>query len=69
MVDVKPCPAGTRIRQVQGVVNVRDLGTVLVEVDGANGKHIVKLRETLIVPNINVNLFSLQQGWVHSCVR
>ena len=59
MVDVKPCPAGTRIRQVQGVINVKDWGTVLLEVDGANGKHIVKLREMLIVPNINVNLFSL----------
>ena len=61
MIDVKPCPPGTRIRQVQGVVNVQEWGTVLLEVDGANGKHIVKLCETLIVPSINVNLFSLQR--------
>ena len=61
MVDVKPCPAGTKIRQVQGVVNVEEWGTVLLEVDGANGKHIMRLSETLIVPNINVNLFSLQR--------
>ena len=61
MVDVKPCPAGTKIRQVQGVVNVKEWGTVLLEVEGASDKHIIKLCETLIVPSINVNLFSLQR--------
>ena len=61
MIDVKLCPARTKIRQVQGVVNVQEWGTVLLEVDGANGKHIIKLCETMIVPTINVNLFSLQQ--------
>ena len=61
MIDVGPCPPGTRIRQVQGVVDVAEWGTVLIEVDGADGKHIMKLSETLIVPSINVNLFSLQR--------
>ena len=60
MIDVKPCPLGTKIRQVQGVVNVKEWGTVLLEVDGAHGKHVMKLSETLIVPSISVNLFSLQ---------
>ena len=61
MVNVEPCPPGTRIRQVQGFVNVEEWGTVLVEVDREHGKHIMHLHETLIVPDINVNLFSLQQ--------
>ena len=33
----------------------------MVEVDGADDKRIMKVHETLIVPNINVDLFSLQQ--------
>ena len=37
MIDVKPCPQETKIRQVQGVVNVEEWGTVLLEVDGAYG--------------------------------
>ena len=61
MIEVRKCPPGTKIRQVQGVVKVVEWGTVLLEVDGADGKHIMKLQETLIVPNINVNLFSLQR--------
>ena len=65
MIDVKPCPAGTRIRQVQGVVDVAEWGTVLLEVDGEHGKHVMKLSETLIVPDINVNLFSLQRVIKH----
>ena len=61
MVDVEPCPPGTRIRQVQGFVNVEKWGSVLLEVDGERGKHIMQLCETLIVLDINVNLFSLQR--------
>ena len=61
MVNVEPCPSGTRIRQVQGFVDVQEWGTVLLEVDGEDGKHIMQLRETLIVPDINVNLFTLQR--------
>ena len=61
MVDDRPCPAGTRIRQVKGVVDVAEWGTVLIEVDGEHGKHTMRLSETLIVPDINVNLFSLQR--------
>ena len=61
MVNVEPCPPGTRIRQVQGFVDVQEWGTLLLEVDGEDGKHIMQLRETLIVPDINVNLFSLQR--------
>ena len=34
---------------------------MLLEVDGAYGKHVMKLSETLIVPSINVNFFSLQR--------
>ena len=33
-------------------------GTVLLEVDGEHGKHVLQLRENLIVPDINVYLFS-----------
>ena len=61
MVNIEPCPPGTRIRQVQGFVDVLEWGTVLLEVDGEHGKHVMHLRETLIVPDINVNLFSLQR--------
>ena len=39
MVNVGPCPPGTRIRQVQGFVNVEEWGTVLLEVDGEHGEH------------------------------
>ena len=34
---------------------------MLLEVDGANGKRIMKLHEIVIVPNNNVNMFSLQR--------
>ena len=50
MVNIEPCPPGTRIRQVQGFVDVKEWGTVLLEVDGEHGKHVMQLRETLIVP-------------------
>ena len=61
MVNVTKCPPGTKIRQVQGVVEVKEWGTVLLQVDGADGKRTIKLEETLIVPDIKVNLFSLQR--------
>ena len=34
---------------------------MLLEVDGQNGKRVIRLDETLIVPNISVNLFSIQR--------
>ena len=61
MVNIEPWPPGTRIRQVQGFVEVHEWGTVLLEVDGELGKHVMQLRGTLIVPNISVNMFSLQR--------
>ena len=61
MINVTKCPPGTKIRQVQGSVVVEEWGTVLLEVDGPGGKHVIKLEETLIVPEITVNLFSLQR--------
>ena len=61
MIEVENCPPGTRIRQVQGVVDVKEWGTVLLDVDGVQGKRLMRLREVLIVPNIKVNLFSLQR--------
>ena len=36
-------------------------GTVLLQVDGQDGKNVIKRDETLIVPGIPVNLFSLQR--------
>ena len=60
MVNVEPYPPGTRIRRVQGFVDVKEWGTILLEVDGEDGKHIMQLRETF-VPDINVNLFSLRR--------
>ena len=53
------CPPRTKIRQVQGVVEVRKWGTLLLEVDNTDGKRKMKLQETLIVPNNKVDLFSL----------
>ena len=32
-----------------------------MEVDGHEGKHFIRLDETLIVPTLTVNLFSLQR--------
>lgn len=61
MVDVEDCPPGTKIRQVQGTVDVRQWGTVLLQVDAAEGKKIIRLTECLIVPQISVNLFSMQR--------
>ena len=34
---------------------------MLLEVDGVQGKRLMRLREVLIVPNIKVNMFSLQR--------
>ena len=34
---------------------------MLLQVDGADGKKTIRLDETLIVPGITVNLFSLQR--------
>ena len=59
MIDVTKCPPDTRIQQVQGVVAVHEWGTVLLRVDGADGKRIIQLKQTLIVPNVRVNLFSI----------
>ena len=59
MIDVENCPPGTKIRQVEGVVDVKKWGTILLEVDGANGKRIMRLHENLIISSIKVNVFSL----------
>ena len=61
MIDVTKCPAGMRIQQVQGIVDVKEWGTVLLRVDGADGKRIIQLKQTLIIPDIKVNLFSIQR--------
>ena len=59
MFDIHDCPDGMKINRVKGVVEVRQWGSVLSKVDGERGKHVIKLSETLIVPEIKVNLFSL----------
>ena len=61
MVNVSKSPPGTTLRQVQGTVNVKEWGTVLLEVDSHEGNRVIKLERTLIVPRITVNLFSLQR--------
>lgn len=53
------CSKKTRIRKIWDFVKVKEWETMLVEVDGADGKRVVKLRETLIVPDMNGNIFSL----------
>ena len=58
MINVTKCPLGTTIRQVQGTVDVEEWGSVLLQVDGSEGKRLIRLDETLIVPG---NLFSLQR--------
>ena len=40
---------------------MKQWGTILIEVDGDSGKRVIKLSQTLIVPGIRVNLFSLQR--------
>ena len=61
MITVTKCPPGTTIRQVQGTVDVEEWGSVLLQVDGEDGKKTIRLDETLIVPSITINLFSLQR--------
>ena len=61
MFNVNKCPPGTTLRQVQGTINVKEWGIVLLEVDSHEGKRVIKLERTLIVPGMNVNLFSLQR--------
>ena len=58
MIKVTKCPPDTKIRQVQGTVDVEEWGSVLLQVDGSEGKRVIRLDETLIVPSIIVNLFS-----------
>ena len=62
------CPPGTKIPQVQVVVEVREWGKMLSEIDNADGKRILKLHETLIVPNNNVDLFSLHRRVHEVCI-
>ena len=61
MINVSKCPPGMTIRQVQGTVAVEEWGSVLLQVDGRDGKTTIRLDETLIVLGITVNLFSLQR--------
>ena len=61
MINVRKCPPGTKIRQVQGTIAVEQWGSVLLQVDGADGKKTIRLDETLIIPGISVNLVSLQR--------
>ena len=57
MIEVTKCPPGTKIRQVHG----QEWGTVLLQVDGEEGKRVIRLEQTLIIPNISVNIFFLQR--------
>ena len=65
MINVCNCPPGTTIRQVQGTIPVEQWGSVLLQVDGANGKNTIRLDETLNVPCISVNLFFIAEGARH----
>ena len=73
MINVCKCPPGTKIRQVRGTVEVEKWGSVLLQVDGADGKHTIRLDETLIIPGISVNFFSLQRvlkmGYLPECTE
>ena len=42
MIDVMKCPPGTTIRQVQGTVDVKEWGSVLLQVDGQDGKKLIR---------------------------
>ena len=57
--DIQDYPKGMKINFVQGVVKVKQWESILLEVDGDSGKRIIKLSQTLIVPSIRVNIFSL----------
>ena len=61
MFDIQDCPVGMQINQVQGIIKVQQWGSVLLEVNGHSGKSVVKLSQTLVVPGIRVNLFSLER--------
>ena len=61
MIDVTKCPPGTKIKKFQESVDVKEWGTLLLQVDGEKEKRVMKLEHTLIVPNISVNIFFLQQ--------
>ena len=61
MIRVTKCPPRTKIRQVHGLVNVQEWGNVQLQVDGEEGKLVIRLEQILIIPNISVNLFSLQR--------
>ena len=61
MFDIQNCPEGMKIHQVEGILKVQQWGSILLEVDGHSGKRVIKLSQTLVVPGIRVNLFSLQR--------
>ena len=68
MINVTKCPPGTTIRKLQGIVDVEEWGSVLLQVDGHDGKMTIRLDETLIVPEITVNLFSMQRVLDMGCL-
>ena len=59
--EMLPLPGPFRINQVQGTVEVTHWGTVVLEVDGENGKQKLTLTEVLLIQGIDFNIVSLQK--------
>ena len=59
--ELSPLPRPFRINQVQGSVAVTHWGTVVLEVDGDNGKQPFWLMEVLLIESMDFNILSLQK--------
>ena len=59
--DLVPLPGPFRINQVLGTVEVTHWGTMVLEVDGENGKQKLTLKEVLLIPGMDFNIVSLQK--------
>ena len=59
--ELSPLPGPFRINQVQGTVEVTHWGTVVLEVDGAEGKQKLTLTEVLLIQGMDFNIVSLQR--------
>ena len=59
--DLSTLPGPFKVQQIQGTVEVTQLGSVMVEVDSVHGKVPFMLKNVLFIPTMNFNIISLQK--------
>lgn len=60
--NIRPYRGGFEVLQIKGSVEVTQIGTVVIQVDGEDGKTDLILEDVLLLESLRFNIYSLQRA-------